>query len=454
MKDKTAVQSPHFRKAEVDALYRWIQAGESASVIGMSGMGKSNLFNHLCDPRTVRAFFGDDAQTPLIVRVNFHYAPDFSDRSLYSLILEQIETLGAAPDSGADISPEAAAAVARYHDAMIDARGDALKVQRHFKLALQQILSGNQRKLALLFDQFDEVYQDADNRFFANLRGLRETYKYRLSYLVFTRDLLPNLAKSDPAREEFHELLASNVMGLRPYNPQDAATLVTRVSQRNDLSLDDALSTRLIQLSGGHAGLLRMMVVAAGRDGVTLADADETAVSTLLTVPTISLECQKIWRSLSTREQKALHLLLQGAGKDPDTQAVQQTLVTKGVLQDDDSFFSPVFAAFAQTQDPVWKRPLHFDVSARQVLVFGQPAPSLTRLEYRLFHELYDRHDELVLKDELIEAGWPNAQGGVSDEALTAALARLRRKIEPDSTNPRFLENVRNQGYMLKIDTT
>ena len=56
---------------------------------------------------------------------------------------------------------------------------------------------------------------------------------------------------------------------------------------------------------------------------------------------------------------------------------------------------------------------------------------------------------EVVSKDELINAGWPLAQGGVSDEALLVAISRLRKKIEPDVENPRFIENIREHGYKL-----
>lgn len=103
-------------------------------------------------------------------------------------------------------------------------------------------------------------------------------------------------------------------------------------------------------------------------------------------------------------------------------------------------------------QEALWERPLYFDQASRQVWVLGRPAPTLTQLEYRLFHLLYQRDGEVVAKDELVQAGWPSALGGVSDEAIIAAIARLRKKIEPDPKNPRFLENIHNQGYVLKIE--
>ena len=80
-----------FRAQETERLMAVARASESASVIGISGVGKSNLFNHLLDRETHVCYLGDLASRYVIVRVNFHYMRDYDDRSVYSLILEQLE---------------------------------------------------------------------------------------------------------------------------------------------------------------------------------------------------------------------------------------------------------------------------------------------------------------------------------------------------------------------------
>ncbi len=217
-------QQRDFRKAEVKRIFGWARAGESASVIGISGVGKSNLFNHIRDPQTQGMYLGELDTDTIIVRVNFHYAPDFTDRTVYSLILEQLEMLDGDKER-LGLTDETLAALSELHEKMLDAGSDTLKVQRYFKLAVRQLLAHSSRRLVILCDQFDEVYREAEPRFFANLRGLREAYKYRVSYILFTRDMLPNLIEMDAEREEFYELVASNVMGLRPYNQSDAISL-------------------------------------------------------------------------------------------------------------------------------------------------------------------------------------------------------------------------------------
>ena len=454
MTDNSAMHDSNFRQDEVTELFNLIRAGESVSIIGMSGTGKSNLFNHICRLETQKKYISDIAERPIILRVNFHYAPDFTDRSLYSLIMEQLEDLAGESAEQLGIRPEVIEQIAGDHDALIDAGDDLLRVQRHFKRAIRRLMVGAKRKIVFLFDQFDEVYQDAEPRFFANLRGLREAYKYRISFLTFTRDILPNLTPSDPAREEFYELPAPNVMALRPYNERDARQLLRRIGGRNQLLFNEDDEAQFIQWTGGHAGLLRAVLLAVGRYEVMLVEEAEEAVAQLAALSSVRLECEKIWRSLSVREQKVLHRALQQVELEPAEQPIVQTLQLKGVFLPTVPLrvFAPIFAAYAREMDPLWERPLFFDAQSRQVLVFGEAIPTLTKLEYRLFSLLYERENEVVAKDELIEAGWPRAQGGVSDEALTAAMARLRRKIEPDVKNPRFFENVRNQGYILRTE--
>ncbi len=444
-------QQSGFRQPETESLFNWIQAGESASIIGISGVGKSNLFNHLRDPQTQSSFLDQSDVITVMVRANFHYIPDFSDRSIYSLILEQLELLEGDADR-LGLSHQDIEQISAYHELLLDARDDVLKVQRYFKLALRVLLGQSKRRLVFLFDQFDDVYQEAEPRLFANLRGLREAYKYHISYLVFTRDMLPNLIEMDSAREEFYELLASNIMGLKPYAKSDAMSVLERVAKRNQLTLTNELRDCLYGLAGGHAGLLRAALLGAMQHKLADQLHEPDAAARLLQIPGVEMECDKLWNSLSTHEQRTLMVKAQAFDTAIDASAVLQ-LQIKGLLTEEDTavIFSPLFAQFVATQEALWERPLFFDEPSRQIWVLGNPAPRLTQLEYKLFQQLYEQEGEVVEKDDLISAGWPNAKGGVSDEALIAAIARLRKKIEPDSKNPRFLQNVHNQGYMLQI---
>jgi DNA-binding response OmpR family regulator len=57
--------------------------------------------------------------------------------------------------------------------------------------------------------------------------------------------------------------------------------------------------------------------------------------------------------------------------------------------------------------------------------------------------------EQVLTYDVLIDYVW-GPQGGDRD-MLRQLVRRLRRKIEPDPTNPRFIKNIAGLGYGLAI---
>lgn len=440
-----------FRAEETSQLLAWVQAGDSASIVGFSGVGKSNLFNHLLNPELQALHLKESARDYLFVRVNLQGMPDFTDRSLYSLILEQLELLcEQVSDPSLTLSLDQ---IRHYHDLLLNAGHDTLKVHRYFKQALQTILDGTPLKLVLLLDHFDEFYHHAEARLFSNLRGLREAYKYRLLYLVFTRDIL---TASDSGREDFVKLLTPRMLGLKPHKIQDAIFLLQRIAGRLGIVLDMHLANSLHQLTGGHASLLRVTFLTAIDNGMTLGDKQDELVRSFLNAPAVVEVCDRVWESLRVEEQRALARPAHGLPVYESDDQIEGLLRSKGMLGDriDAPIFSPIFALYTTSKTSLWEQSLYLDEQTRQVWMLGRPAPQLTAQEYRIFQALYARQGAVVSNEELIAAVWPKSQDSQEEfynQALVASIARLRKKIELNSDNPRFLENVRGQGYRLNI---
>ena len=88
---------------------------------------------------------------------------------------------------------------------------------------------------------------------------------------------------------------------------------------------------------------------------------------------------------------------------------------------------------------------LTIDFEARRVLRDGQDI-TLSPLEFRLLDKLVGAAGRVLLSNDLLANVWgPGYEN--ADEALRTAVARLRRKIEPDPDHPRFLITVRGVGY-------
>ena len=73
-------------------------------------------------------------------------------------------------------------------------------------------------------------------------------------------------------------------------------------------------------------------------------------------------------------------------------------------------------------------------------------AVELTPLEFKLL-AIFIRSAGRVLSRERLLAGAWGADTFASDRIVDNHIANLRKKIEPDPANPRYLRNIRGLGY-------
>ena len=77
----------------------------------------------------------------------------------------------------------------------------------------------------------------------------------------------------------------------------------------------------------------------------------------------------------------------------------------------------------------------------------GQTDLHLTEREFNLLQYLAERTGHVVHRDELLRKFW-GAEVPVT-RSVDIAIARLRKKIEPDVQHPRFIHTVHGDGYTL-----
>ncbi len=100
----------------------------------------------------------------------------------------------------------------------------------------------------------------------------------------------------------------------------------------------------------------------------------------------------------------------------------------------------------ADNDRPVRLGALEFD-PARGALTGADAPVHLTGGEAALLTVLARRPNEVLSRDELART---LEMDDTSDRAIDVQVTRLRRKIEPDTREPRFLHTVRGRGYVLK----
>ena len=76
----------------------------------------------------------------------------------------------------------------------------------------------------------------------------------------------------------------------------------------------------------------------------------------------------------------------------------------------------------------------------------GEEITPLTPLEFRLLQAFLRARGRILTRQQLITDAWgPNTF--VSDRVVDNHIGSLRKKLEPDATEPRYLRNVRGLGY-------
>lgn len=102
------------------------------------------------------------------------------------------------------------------------------------------------------------------------------------------------------------------------------------------------------------------------------------------------------------------------------------------------------------TQPVFTAGPLSVDFAQRQVLLNGQEV-KLTPTEYDLLKALIKNRGKILTRQMLLSQVWGTGYGTES-HYLHVYVGQLRRKIEPDPANPRFILTISGVGYRFSAD--
>ena len=373
MEIRTRQQPIDFRKEEVSyVMQRW-RASDSCSLIGVGSVGKSNLLQHLANPKVQAAY------------LNITQTDQFADR--FKAIIIDPNLLGPLPDKNqvqercwagyelmmhrlfmaffpfSNLSEEDAQSFYDAYGALQDGTNPlyAYMGLRYFERGLDFFMRKGIR-IVFMFDEFEEMMKHLPAKFFQTLRGLRDANKRYLSYLTFTRAPLSTLVDqfglSKLDLEPFTELFTDNIYYVGPYNQQDARRMIDNLMDRNAKNYPDHTIEFLMWATGSYAGLIR--------SGFRLLDAvgtinpndylnDELARNLALR-RAIRMECQTLWMSLTEPERHVLRAVakLETYNSNTETEMAVAMLVQKRLIHVDKlnqtlHIQPPVFRLFVAT---------------------------------------------------------------------------------------------------------
>jgi energy-coupling factor transporter ATP-binding protein EcfA2 len=338
-----------YRTETVQAILRAVGAGESFVVVGLSGSGKSNLMGFLAH----RVDHG-----PQFILVDCNRLRGGQPEDLLRLIHQ---ALGQEP-----------------------APGDLL-------FSLEDLIASQitalPNGLCLLLDRFDSLPEEAMPAIASNLRALRDSFKYQLTFGIASR-------RPVPQDTELNELFYGNTFWLGPLSKDDARWSANQYAKRRGVEWDNALIEQIIDISWGYPSMLRGVCEAAVSD----APLDE---QTLREHPAVKRRVKEFWRD------------------EPDTNAVKLSGLAK----------HPILSQDQPTAQP--------------------NVDKLTASEFKLYSYFQAHPDQVCSHDQLMQAVWQEEKQieGIRDDRLAQLVRRLRAKIETDPSKPQLIQTVPGRGY-------
>lgn len=89
-----------------------------------------------------------------------------------------------------------------------------------------------------------------------------------------------------------------------------------------------------------------------------------------------------------------------------------------------------------------------FNFRRYEAIKRGKPV-DFTPLEYQLIHFLMNNREQVVTRNEILDRVWGENNTVVSLRTIDSHITNIRKKIEDDPANPRYILNLRGVGYKL-----
>ncbi len=421
------------REKELSALAPFIGKGLSSQVVGLPGVGKSNILRLLAYNLNVRAkHFGEYEKIMHFVYID---STEVKNRPLFDIT--KFILLSLAFSLGERRLIDESKKVNEFLKNGVSMQ-DELVLFQSLKQALDYLSIEKKLTVHLLFDRFDSLLPTIDSQFFTNLRVLRNHAKYRFGSVFALTRPLEDVCEPE-LLSDFHDIVAGNNVFVSLFDPIGMDFRLSYIEKAAHKTIPENTKKEILNLTGGHAKLTKLSYEA-------LISEDETPSSLrdfLLKRPTIQGALSEIWNALLPSEQIELK-------NSPITNA--SSFLTNSELIKNNAPSIPLLSEFIKTTSVSSKDKLTYDSEKNDIRV-GDASISdkLSPSEFKLLKFLIANKEKLCSKDEIINAIWSDnkTQEGVTDQALDQIFYRLRKKIEQDPTNPHFIHTIKGKGYKL-----
>lgn len=436
-----------YRPEATATVAKWILNGESGSIIGLPGIGRSTFLNIVCNrPHALAPYFPQSAPTIVILPIDLNILPDASMATFYRVLLRAFY------EGRHKFSP-------LLHEMLLDlyqthaATTDPFLAQSVLLRLLRLLENELVRVVWVLnhFGQFCDTFATVEMT--RTLRSLRDTHKNTVVYLTGMEKGFDYFSEPSIV-EPLRDLLDSNVHWLKPLN-EDNSHYIIEYHLRTASTLPETADIRQIyHISGGYPALIR---VACQWWSTNEKKPDSSKwIDVLLELPDMRYRLEKIWYSLTQSEQFALSKL-KALPTWPYLPASTQyeseldKLDKKGLYKrtsEGGAVLGSLFSSFVSRLDDQGKGKIWLDATTGNLYQGDRMLIDLTKQESELLRFFIENPLAWHSHDDIIEGAWSEVdyKEGVTPQAVYQQIRGLRKKIEPVPSIPLYIVT-KHGGY-------
>ena len=398
----------------VSKIFDSVQKGESFSFIGMEDNCKINVLRFLSHrPDVQKKYLGKNFNKYLFVIVDLNELMEVSVTGFYHLIgLSFTETLKKEKINFNFLN-----------NIFVDSPVILLK---SLKEDLKKIIEKTGKSVVILFNEFDVASRRFDLDLLSrNLVALRNTSRFRVIY-GFT-----GLRPFSPAYSFYRKMI-----WMTPFTGSDSVGVVKRNMIRYGIELNLIQLKNIIEMSGGHAGLIKFIIQNLTNYGPSQI---ENKLHNIQTNCDIHLQCERILFPLTEIEKSKL--------KNRESDAL---LINEGLLRKYGNklkIFSPILENYLK-KNKECLAPFVIDKENDEIYYFGKPlTKNLSPKETDFLRLLIGSPTKIFKREEIMEKVWGEEEFP-SDWAFDKLVSRLRKKLT-NSSKGNYINTRKGVGISL-----